>query len=206
MSRSIVTLSWLLVLCGGLAMTGAHAASVVVEVVDARGVPLSDAVVFLESPSASKLVQPVVGAEIVQEARQFQPATLVIPRGTFVQFPNRDTVRHHVYSFSPTKRFELKLYTGTHANPVHFDRAGVVILGCNIHDQMVGWIVVVDTSHYGKTSSTGKFRLDGVPAGGYRLRVWHHRLPVGGSASDQPLEVSGDRVASARVVLQGLQP
>ena len=97
---------------------------------DAAGKPVADAVVFLDSAEARKQVKPLAGVEMAQEKRQFVPGVLVVPVGTEVRFPNHDTVRHHVYSFSPAKKFELKLYSGTPSNPVLFDKSGVVTLGC----------------------------------------------------------------------------
>lgn len=196
------------VLVGWMAtMAGlAQAASVQVDLTDAAGKPLADAVVFLESAEAKRLVKPQPGVEMAQEKRQFAPVMMVIPVGTEVLFPNRDTVRHHVYSFSPTKKFELKLYTGTPSKPVLFDQAGVVVLGCNIHDQMTGWILVVDTPYYASSSATGRVLLDNVPAGSYKLRAWHNRLPVGAPALEQALTVPATGVASASVRMAGLQP
>ena len=186
---------------------GAQAATVQVEVLDAAGKPLADAVVFLESPEARKAVRPLAGAEMAQEKRQFVPGVLVVPLGTEVRFPNHDTVRHHVYSFSPAKNFELKLYTGTPSNPVRFDQPGVAVLGCNIHDQMVAWIVVVDTPYYARTPAVpGRAQIDNVPPGAYTLRTWHARLPVGAPAQEQALTVSPAGGAVATVRLAGLQP
>ena len=195
--------------CYALAGWGmaAHAGTVQVDVLDASGKPVADAVVFLDSADARKLVKPLTGAEMAQEKRQFLPGLLVVPVGTEVLFPNRDTVRHHVYSFSAVKKFEFKLYTGTPANPVLFDRAGVVALGCNIHDQMVGWILVVDTPYYARTAAaTGKAQIDNVPAGTYTLRTWHTRLPVGAPALEQSLTVAATGTGTASVRLTGLQP
>jgi plastocyanin len=187
--------------------TAAHAGTVQVDVLDAAGKPVADAVVFLDSAEASKRVKPLTGVEIAQEKKQFLPGLLVVPVGTEILFPNRDTVRHHVYSFSPAKNFELKLYTGTPANPVLFDRAGVVTLGCNIHDQMVGWVLVVETPHYARTSAPmGSVQIDNVPAGTYTLRVWHTRLPVGAPAVAQSLTVPATGTGTASVRLTGLQP
>ena len=135
----------------------AQAATVQIEVQDAAARPLGDAVVFLDSAEARRQVRPLAGLELAQQKKQFLPQVLVVPLGSEVHFPNHDTVRHHVYSFSQAKKFELKLYSGTPANPVLFDRPGVVVLGCNIHDQMVGWILVVDTPYYAQTlAATGK--------------------------------------------------
>ncbi|MFN9473846.1 methylamine utilization protein [Acidovorax sp.] len=197
-----------LVLAGGMAaMAGlAQAASVQVDLTDAAGKPLADAVVFLESAEARRLVKPQAGVEMAQEKRQFVPGAMVIPVGTEVLFPNRDTVRHHVYSFSPAKKFELKLYTGTPSKPVLFDQAGVVVLGCNIHDQMAGWILVVETPYYASSPATGKAQIDNVPAGTYKLRAWHNRLPVGAPALEQALTVPATGTASTSVRMAGLQP
>ena len=170
----------------------AVAGNVQVLVQDKAGRSLQDAIVFLESADASRARQtgkPLAGVEIQQVGRQFEPRVVVVPQGTAIQFPNRDNVRHHVYSFSPAKNFELKLYSGTPANPVVFDKSGIAVLGCNIHDHMVAWVVVVDTPYYGKTAGTGRVILPQVPAGSYRLRVWHPDLPVGAPALDRALAV-----------------
>jgi plastocyanin len=190
----------------GLA-TAARGATVQVDVLDTAGKPLADAVVFLDSADAARQARPLAGVEMAQEKRRFVPGVLVVPVGTEVRFPNHDSVRHHVYSFSPAKKFELKLYTGTPSNPVLFDRPGVVVLGCNIHDQMVGWILVVDTPHYARSSAaTGRAQLDNVPPGTYTLRAWHTRLPVGAPAQEQALTVPAAGGAAASVRLAGLQP
>lgn len=188
-----------------LTSQAAWAATVQVQVQDAAGAPLAGAVVFLDSPDAARAVKPLAGAEMGQEAKAFVPGVLVVTRGTPVSFPNRDTVRHHVYSFSPIKKFELKLYTGTPANPVVFDKSGVAVMGCNIHDNMVGWVLVLDTPYFGTTSAAGVVKLDNVPAGPYTLRTWHARLPVGAEARAAPLRVAEGTVATV-VTLTDLQP
>ena len=172
-----------------VALLPAGAATVQVQVQDGSGKPLGDAVVFLESPAARLLAKPLQGAEIAQTNKQFDPRVLVVPTGTSVFFPNRDTVRHHVYSFSPAKTFELKLYAGTAANPVVFDKSGIAVLGCNIHDNMAAWVVVVDTPYYGRSAQGGAVVINNVPAGNYRMRVWHPGLAVGAPAADQALVV-----------------
>lgn len=168
----------------------ARSATVQVTVQDAAGQPLARAAVFLESAEARRLVRPLADAEMGQQNLKFVPEVLVVPVGTAVRFPNHDTVRHHVYSFSPAKKFELKLYAGVPANPVVFDQAGVAVLGCNIHDHMVGWVLVVDTPYYAQSAApAGGARIDKVPAGSYQLRVWHASLPVGAPAHAQALTV-----------------
>jgi plastocyanin len=183
-----------------------QAAGVEVRVVDAAGRPVPDAVVFLESPAARAATRAAPLVEISQANRQFDPAVTVVPVGTRVSFPNRDTVRHHVYSFSPAKRFEIKLYVGTPAEPVLFDQPGIAVLGCNIHDQMAAWVIVVQTPWHGKTDHTGTVRWPDVPAGAYRLRAWHASLPPGDPASDQPLAVADRAAVTAAVTLTGAQP
>ncbi len=176
------------------------AATVQVQVSDASGKGLADAVVFLESREAKLASKPIAGVEIAQVAKQFSPQVTVVPLGSAVQFPNRDTVRHHVYSFSPAKTFELKLYTGTAANPVVFDRTGIAVLGCNIHDNMSAWVVVVETPYFSRSADGGRAALANVPPGSYRLRVWHSTLPVGAPSLDQALVVGAtDPVVAVRL-------
>ena len=191
--------TWKLV-AGAFALAGvagaARAASVDVQVLGQDGKALPEAVVFLESRDARAAVRPLAGSEIAQVDKQFVPRVSVVPVGTAVQFPNRDKVRHHVYSFSPAKTFDLKLYIGTPANPVVFDRSGVAVLGCNIHDKMVAWVVVVETPYFGRTDAQGRLRLDNVPPGSYQLRSWHADLPVGAAAAEQALTVGAQGAAA----------
>jgi len=109
--------------------------------------------------------------DMAQRDKKFAPKVVVVPVGGSVNFPNLDTVRHHVYSFSNTRKFEIKLYTGTPATPVVFDKAGTATLGCNIHDSMLGYVHVVDTPYYGITNAAGVVTID-YPAGEHKARVW----------------------------------
>ena len=172
-----------------LLAAAAQAANVEVQLLDRNGQPLADAVTFLESAAARAAVKPAPGIEIEQADKRFTHRVTVVPLGSAVRFPNRDKVRHHVYSFSPVRTFELKLYTGTPANPVTFERSGIAVLGCNIHDNMVAWVVVVETPYFGQSTRSGQVRLDDVPPGSYRLRAWHPDLPPGAPALDQALVV-----------------
>ena len=182
-------------LCALLWLTGAASA----------GKPLEGAVVSLVSDAARRAVRPLPEQEISQENKQFVPAVRVVTVGTLVRFPNRDSVRHHVYSFSPAKKFEIKLYAGTPAAPVLFDQPGVAVLGCNIHDQMVGWVVVLDTPYFAQTDAQGQALLEGMPAGAHQLRAWHARLPVDVTPPQQAIALTeGDSTATVR--LGGLQP
>ena len=184
-------------------LTPLSAATVQIQVQDGAGKPLPDAVVFLESRDQRLSVKPASGAEMAQSKKQFDPKVMVVPVGTAVAFPNRDTVRHHVYSFSPTKTFELKLYAGSDANPVVFDRPGIAVLGCNIHDNMAAWVVVVETPYYGRSAQAGTVVLSNVPPGNYRLRVWHPAMAVGAPPMEQALSV-GPADATSTVRLSGL--
>ncbi len=190
------------------AASQAQAAALAVQVTDGAGKPLAGAVVSLEPVSTKLPVAPLAGIEIAQSQRQFRPAVTVGPVGTPVSFPNFDTVRHHVYSFSPAKTFELKLYAGVPHVPVLFDKAGIAVIGCNIHDKMVGWVVVVDTPHHTRSAADGHARLDGIAAGAYRLRVWHPALrdAVSGAAL-LPLNVgSADLEQEVRLNVMGTEP
>jgi plastocyanin len=180
---------WLPAMAMAMLAGAAAAGTVQVTVQDSAGKPLTGAVVFLESREARALAKPVDGAEIAQRAKRFEPEVTVVTVGSSVTFPNQDTVRHHVYSFSPVKTFELKLYIGTPANPVVFDKPGIAVLGCNIHDQMAAWVVIVETPYFGRSAANGQVSLAHVPAGSYRLRVWHPGLAVGAPAADQALTV-----------------
>ncbi len=187
------------------ACSPAFAANLQVQMQDGAGHPLAGAVVFLESSQAQAASKPLQGAEVAQANKQFDPQVRVVTVGTAVKFPNRDTVRHHVYSFSPIKPFELKLYAGAEANPVVFDKPGIAILGCNIHDKMVAWVLVVDTPYFGRSGADGKLQLDNVPPGSYHLRTWHANLPVGAPALDQPLALAATG-AVVTVKMAGLTP
>ncbi|WP_326535522.1 methylamine utilization protein [Pseudorhodoferax sp.] len=180
---------WLAGLAAAMLAGVAAAGTVHVSVQDSAGKPLAGAVVFLESREAKALARPLAGTEIAQRAKRFEPEVTVVTVGSAVTFPNQDTVRHHVYSFSPVKTFELKLYIGTPANPVVFDKPGIAVLGCNIHDQMAAWVVIVETPYFGRSAASGQVALANVPAGSYRLRVWHPGLAVGAPAADQALAV-----------------
>lgn len=139
--------------------------------VRAEGAPLEGAVISLHG-----LAGPEPGTAVMdQRNTAFEPGVLVVQAGTAVSFPNSDTVRHQVYSFSPAKPFELPLYAGTPPEPVVFDQPGIVVVGCNIHDWMIGWIVVLDTPHHGRSDAAGRVRLT-VPDGQYLVRAWHPRL------------------------------
>lgn len=180
----------------------AAAGAIVVQVTDAAGQPVPDAVVYAEPEGGGPLPKPAHGAEIEQKSRKFMPLVTVVQTGTTVTFPNYDTVRHHIYSFSPAKKFDQKLYSGVAAAPVTFDKAGTVVLGCNIHDKMVAYVQIVDTPHFGKADAAGKVRLDNVPAGKYQLKVWHYGLAGPEPAPQAVAMKAGDHAAAFRLTLK----
>lgn len=174
MNRGSLAMLPILAIAATVLAGGASAASLTIDVRNPQGAPVNDAVVFLE-PERSVAASAPTRATIDQRARQFVPRVSVLQRGTIVLFPNSDNVRHHVYSFSPAKTFDLRLYAGTTAEPVTFDQAGLVVLGCNIHDSMIAYVAVVDTPYFGRTDATGSVQVT-LPAGSYRLRLWHPDL------------------------------
>ena len=162
----------------------ATAATLEVAVRDPAGAPVADAAVYAMPASGPVEVKGTRLVEIEQVDREFMPYVTVIQTGTAVGFPNRDPMLHHVYSFSQPKSFEIKLYTGKSPTEVLFDRPGVVTLGCNIHDWMIGYVVVVSTPYFAKSDAKGVARLRDLPAGAYELRAWHPQQRA--AAPDQP--------------------
>jgi hypothetical protein len=121
--------------------------------------------------------------------------------GSTVAFPNRDSVRHHVYSFSPAKRFELPLYAGMPSQPVLFDKAGVVVLGCNIHDWMVGYVYVSESPWFAKTGADGSTVIAELPPRRYVVRVWHAQQEGGEDATRRIVDVAAGRHAEVEWTL-----
>jgi len=148
------------------------AATIDARVADARGNAVPDAVVYA-IPAGRTLPLAKRTAVMDQKNRMFIPHVLPVQVGTSVRFPNSDDIRHQVYSFSPAKTFQLPLYAGTPASPLLFDKAGVVTLGCNIHDQMNAFIIVVETPYFEKTGADGRASLSDVEDGRYTLHVWY---------------------------------
>ncbi|MBZ5486829.1 Cupredoxin [Halomonas aquamarina] len=139
------------------------------------GQPLEDAVVEIYyEPSTSPMTTEV--QSVYQRDATFHPHVTTIPTGSHVAFPNQDTTRHNVYSFSAAKTFSLNLYLQETPEPLLFDQPGIVVLGCNIHDQMQAFIVVSDAPFAAKTDASGMLALPTLPAGSHRMRVWHPRL------------------------------
>ena len=164
------------------------AAPLTVRVVDAAGKPVRNAVVTLRPAGGAARPMRVAGAySVSQKDLQFHPFVLVVPVGATVSFPNLDPTKHHVYSFSPAKRFELKLFARDQSRSVHFDKAGMVALGCNIHDAMSAYIVVTDSAWTSRTNDRGVVRFGDAPAAAGTLSVWHPYLRAPGGSLSQRL-------------------
>jgi len=172
MARIFQQLSLAALMLGAHGVVGAANLDAVMRLAD--GTPVADAVVTLKGPAAAPAG--TLKADMDQRGQRFAPHVLAVHTGTQVRFPNSDNIRHQVYSFSSPKRFELRLYEGTPADPLRFDNPGVVVLGCNIHDWMLGYVYVTDDPRFGVSDSQGKLRLEDLPPGTYQVTLWHPQL------------------------------
>jgi len=181
----------------------AHAIAKTVTLVDEQGRPFVDAVISVqpvEGVAPNPPVAPPEPAIMDQVDRQFAPTTLVIEQGRTVVFPNSDNIRHHVYSFSEPKPFEIKLYAGDSVPPVQFDKPGIVVLGCNIHDSMLGFIYVKDSSPSWQTNQNGQAEITTAQN---EVLIWHpdfsvnhlERLPYVLTDGDDPVTITLPRIA-----------
>ncbi|HEY1724463.1 MAG TPA: hypothetical protein VGF89_03495 [Steroidobacteraceae bacterium] len=161
----------------------ATAADITASVVDSTGQPVAGVVIIAQSDSPPPDKHVPHSAIMDQQHMQFEPRILVVQTGTAVDFPNSDQIQHQVYSFSAAKTFKLSLYAGHKYPPVVFDRAGLVTLGCNIHDGMIGYIYVTDSPFFGRSDSSGKLQLHGLPPGNYTLTAWHPQMQESGGNS-----------------------
>jgi plastocyanin len=185
MLAAIVRTVWLVLATAIVSVAWADTVTVIVT--DAAGNTVTDAVVaFYDGKTAAS--NPNATGKIVQKNKMFNPKITVVQTGTNISFPNEDSFRHHVYSFSPAKKFELKLYSGVPTNPLPFEQAGVVTLGCNIHDSMLGYIYIVDTPFFAKTDDKGRAVLK-LSDGLYSYQVWSPG--VNKPATEQKVKIDG---------------
>lgn len=176
----------------------AAARDLAIRIADPAGKRVEDAVVMLEVPQA-RAAQP--GRYLItQKDLAFIPLVLVIPVGSTIDFGNLDQVRHHVYSFSPARKFELKLFGHGEKHPVRFDKPGLVAIGCNIHDSMQAFIQVVETPFAAKTAKDGTVVLRDVPPGSFKLRIYHPRLRA--PANELALSVDTRTTASLPITVR----
>lgn len=159
------------------AIAPAWAGQLRVRVIDPRGLPVANVVVVV-TPAAGlpPKAAPPATAILDQQSRAFVPMVLAVRTGTSVAFPNSDAISHQVYSFSAAKRFQLPLYKGRVHPPVAFEHPGLIVLGCNIHDEMIGYIYVTDSAWFGVTDAAGMVALPDVPPGQATLEFWGPRV------------------------------
>ena len=170
----------------------AVAGSLTVRVVDAAGRPVSDAIVVIRPVGRpAPQPRPVGGIAVAQKDLMFHPLVSLVPVGSSVSFPNFDQTRHHVYSFSAAKKFELKLFARQQSRSVLFDKPGVVAVGCNIHDQMSAFLFVTDSAWSAKSGGNGEAAIGGLPAGPVSVTVWQPYLRAPGNSVSQTLRLNG---------------
>jgi plastocyanin len=181
------------------------AASLTVRVLDERGAPVPRVAVYATAAAGSAAPSAPAPATAVMDQvhNAFVPHMLVVAKGTSVLFPNSDSVSHHVYSFSDAKAFELGLYKGDVYPPVQFDKPGVVVLGCNIHDGMLGYVIVVDTPHFAMTDDRGAVRLDGLAPGEYAVDLWTPRARPSGLPPTSRVVVAESQSNETQLALRG---
>lgn len=189
------SLLWLVAL---LSATAPGRADVELRLTDDTGSAVANAVLLLDGVPADAPSTAIMD----QRDMQFLPQVLAVAAGTVVEFPNGDDIRHHVYSFSAARRFELRLFKGTEAPPVQFDTPGIVVLGCNIHDQMLGYIVVADSPRFAVSDAAGVVRLPGLTASTATLRWWHPSLGETAPRVIGPVDLATSQTISLGPVTQ----
>jgi plastocyanin len=142
----------------------------------------SNAVVWIEGPRGGSPAGPL---HMAQESKRFTPRVLIVPRQGTVEFPNNDPVFHNVFSVSGANRFDLGLYRSGASKSHSFAESGLVRVYCNIHPQMVGFLMVVDSGFGAITGKDGTFHFEGVPSGSWTLKAWHEE----GTETSVPLTV-----------------
>jgi plastocyanin len=177
------------------AFARAQTAAIIATVNDDRGQPLEHAVVVAVPIDGVMHLTGRAQGVVDQVNKEFLPRVTAIVVGTSIVFPNHDDVRHQVYSFSPVKRFELPLYAGQPAAPVLFDKPGIVVLGCNIHDWMVGYVYVSESPYFAMTGKDGKAVLSDLPPREYTVRVWHPQSEASEDATHKAVDLSHARSA-----------
>lgn len=186
---------------GGISASGPQ--SVSLQIFDQRGLPVEGAVIEIAPPAgnAQALAFPWRSA-MAQRNLSFVPGTLVVPVGANVAFPNLDTVRHSIYSFSKVARFQIDLYGRDQTRSQRFPIAGTVALGCNIHDKMRGYVRVVSTPFAAATDLNGRGQIEGLAPGTYRVSIWHPRLRNGNNETVETVTVAPGTLARLTVALR----
>jgi hypothetical protein len=139
---------------------------------------------------------------LVQKNKSFQPRVVILRAGTAVEFPNRDPFFHNVFSLFDGKRFDLGLYEAGGTRFVHFDKAGVSYIFCNIHPEMSAVVVAVATSYYALSDRAGNISIRGLPPGRYMLHVWNERaLPGTADAASRELTITAGSASFGTITL-----
>jgi plastocyanin len=176
------------------------ASNLSIEIVDRIGHGVDQVAVEVMPTSGAPVPAPK-RAVMDQKDRAFVPQVLIVGVGSSVEFPNNDSVSHQVYSFSPAKRFQLPLYKGQVHPPVTFDEPGLVVLGCNIHDSMVGYIYVTAAPIFGTTDARGTVVLRNIPKGNYRITISSPYIADNAASLTRDVGIDGDSAAAERFEL-----
>jgi plastocyanin len=187
------------------ASSPAVARPVTLRIVDSGGRPVPNAIVSLRGPGAPTWRAGNERFSVSQKNLQFSPFVLLVPLGARVAFPNQDPTRHHVYSFSPAKHFELKLFARDQSRSIVFDKPGVVALGCNIHDSMSAFVVVTDNGWTARTDARGFASFPNGPTAKGTLVVWHPYLRSPGNQFGRPLSGAPQETVVVRLRPAGVQ-
>jgi len=164
-------------LAGGLISdAGISGRIVILEKDNKSSQDLSDAVIYLEAPGTAAAAAKPVTVEIAITDKAYAPHVVVVPLGSTVRFPNHDPFNHNVFSVSEPNSFDLGLYGRGEAKGHTFDHPGLVRVYCNVHPRMVAYVLVMENRYYAQPGNDGSFTIADVPAGRYRLHVWHERI------------------------------
>jgi plastocyanin len=166
----------------------------------ARGSDVRQAVVYFEPASRPPARAAEAPFEMVTRRKEFAPRLLVVPRGSRVRFPNQDPILHNVFSVSPPNQFDLGLYRRGPGKEKRFDEAGLVRVFCNVHHDMVAYLLVLDTAYYASPDADGGFVLTGLPRGPGKLTVWHEQTDPWSLDLELPPKTPGDLMARVEVV------
>jgi plastocyanin len=190
------------------AVAPAVAGSLDVQISDSSGRPAGNAVVALTPQGAVPEIASRLPAETIIDQRKetFLPLVSVVRKGGRVIFTNNDTTMHQVYSFSQIKQFELEVDEGHRSPPVVFDKPGVASIGCNIHDHMITYVYVAATPWAVLTDAAGHAVIADLPAGSYRVEIWHPQLVPGRPAPSAAIAVSGATKFALAVPLLSAAP
>lgn len=140
---------------------------------------LANVVVFLEpvAPNPRSQVKGTTKATMALDKRQFSPRVTVVMAGSSIEFPNKDPFSHNVFS-KANGGFDTGVYGRNKTKDQRFDEPGVYPLYCNVHPRMTAFVITLKTPWYAQAGADGRFQLAGVPAGQYKLTVWHDRATM----------------------------